>query len=50
MIGNEAGVGLKGAVPIVAQEAVDCGECSPNVNGVDRPTVPLASEACEGKG
>jgi hypothetical protein len=38
-------------VPIGAQEkAVDCGECSPYVDTVDRPTAPLASEACEGKG
>lgn len=38
-------------MPIGAQEeAVDCGACSPNVDTVDRPTAPLASEACEGKG
>ena len=41
----------KGTVPIGAQEEpVDRGECSPNVDTLYRPTAPLASEACEGKG
>jgi hypothetical protein len=32
------------------EEAVDRGDGSPNVDTVDRPTAPLASETCEGKG
>jgi hypothetical protein len=37
-------------VPIGTQEAVGCRDCSLNVDGVDRRTAPLASEASEGKG
>ena len=32
------------------KKTVDCGDWSPDVDSVARPTAQLASEACEGKG